>query len=114
MEKILNIDGRQVKFKSTGAFLLKYKAQFGRDAIQDIYKMAGAIDKNNQIKNIDAVDLEVFYNLLWTLAKTADPSIPTPMEWLDTFSEFPLLDIIPETIDMMFTCLKSTHPNKKK
>lgn len=114
MEKILNIDGRQVKFKSTGAFLLKYKAQFGRDALQDIFKLQGAVDVNNKIANIEALDLEVFYNLTWTLAKTADPSIDPPMEWLDGFSEFPLLDIIPEITDMIFNCLSSTVASKKK
>lgn len=114
MEKILTIDGRQVKFKSTGAFLLRYKAQFGRDALQDILKLQGVIDKKNQIKNIDALDLEVFFNLAWTLAKTADPSIPPPMEWLDTFSEFPMVDILPELTDMILSCLTSTVQSKKK
>ena len=110
----MTIDGRQVRFKSTGAFLLRYKAQFGRDALQDILKLQGAIDNKNQIKNIDALDLEVFYNLVWTLAKTADPSIPPPLEWLDEFSEFPLMDIIPEIVDMIFSCLTSTVESKKK
>lgn len=115
MEKILTIDGRQVKFKSTGAFLLKYKAQFGRDAIQDIFKLQNAVDtKTNKLKDISALDLEVFYNLIWTLAKTADPNLPPPMEWLDSFSEFPLIDIIPEVVDMIFSCLKSTARSKKK
>lgn len=115
MEKILNIDGRRVKLKSTGAFLLKYKAQFGRDAIQDIFKLQSVVDtKSNKIKNIEALDLEVFYNLIWTLAKTADPSLPPPMDWLDTFSEFPLVDIIPKATDMIFSCLQSTVPSKKK
>lgn len=115
MEKILNIDGRQVKFKSTGAFLLKYKAQFHRDALQDIFKLQDVMDLNTmKITNIEALDLEVFYNLVWTLAKSADPNIPPPMEWLDTFSEFPLLEIIPEIIDLIFSCLKSTVESKKK
>lgn len=115
MEKTLIIDGRQVKFKSTGAFLLRYKAQFGRDAIKDIYKMAEAVDENTKkIKNIDVIDLEVFYNLIWTLAKTADPSISPPMEWLDSFSEFPLIDIMPEIMELVFSCMKSTVPSKKK
>jgi hypothetical protein len=114
MEKILTIDGRQVKFKSSGAFLLRYKAQFKRDALQDILKLQGAIDNKNQIKNIDALDLEVFYNLVWTLAKTADSSIPPPMEWLDTFGEFPLMDIIPELTDMIFSSLSATVQSKKK
>ncbi|MGI6074733.1 MAG: hypothetical protein ACOYEA_08880 [Fermentimonas sp.] len=114
MEKILTIDGRQVKFKSTGAFLLRYKAQFGRDAIQDILRLQSAIDNKGQIKNIDTLDLEVFYNLIWTLAKTADPSIPPPLEWLDEFSEFPLMDILPEVMDMIFSCMQSTVESKKK
>lgn len=115
MEKILTIDGRQVKFKSTGAFLLKYKAQFGRDAIQDILKLQNSINpETNELKDVSALDLEVFYNLIWTLAKTADPDIPPPMEWLDSFSEFPLIDIIPELLDMIFSCLSTTVQSKKK
>lgn len=115
METILTIDGRQVKFKSTGAFLLRYKAQFGRDAIQDILKLEKAIDKKtNQFRDISALDLEVFYNLVWTLAKTADPNIPPPMEWLDQFSEFPLIDIVPEIQELITSCLRSSVPSKKK
>jgi len=114
LEKILNIDGKEVKFKSTGAFLLRYKAQFQRDALKDIYKLQGAVDEDNNIKNIDALDLEVFYNLIWTLAKTADASIPPPIEWLDGFGEFPLMDIIPELTTMMFSSLSSTVESKKK
>jgi len=114
MEKILTIDGRQVKFKSTGAFLLRYKAQFGRDALQDILRLQSAIDNKGRIKNIDTLDLEVFYNLVWTLAKTADPSIPPPLEWLDTFGEFPLVEIVPEVIDLIFSSLGTTVEPKKK
>lgn len=123
MEKILNIDGRQVKFKSTGAFLLRYKAQFHRDALKDIYRLDEATEDvedevtgeiKKTIKDIDKLDLEVFYNLVWILAKTADPAIPPPMDWLDEFSEFPLLEIIPEIIDMIFSCISSTVVSKKK
>lgn len=112
MEKTLTIDGRQVRFKSTGAFLLRYKAQFGRDAIQDIYRLQGAVNEKGGIGDIEKLDLEIFYNLIWTLAKTADLTIPPPMEWLDTFGEFPLADIIPEVYDMMLSSLTSTVQSK--
>lgn len=122
MEKILNIDGRQVKFKSTGAFLLRYKQQFKREALKDIYKLQESIiekrdkdgNKVQELVNIDALDLEVFYDLAWTLAKTADPNILPPIEWLDEFGEFPLLDIIPELIDLIFSCITSSVESKKK
>lgn len=114
MEKILTIDGRQVRFKSTGAFLLRYKAQFGRDALQDIFKLQNAIDNNGLIKDVNVLDLESIYNLVWVLAKTADPSIPPPIEWLDTFGEFPLAEIVPEVIDLIFSSLGTTVEPKKK
>lgn len=112
MEKTLTIDGRQVRFKSTGAFLLRYKAQFGRDVFADVMRLADAIDENTgELKNLDAFDLEVFYNLVWTLAKTADPTLPDPMTWLDTFTEFPIFEILPEVQDMILASVQST---KKK
>ena len=114
MEKIITIDGRQVKFKSTGAFLLRYKAQFHRDALKDIYKMQSIINEENQITDIDALDLEVFYDLLWTLAMTADKNIDPPLEWLDGFDEFPLMDIIPEVMDLILGCITTSVDSKKK
>lgn len=114
VEKLLTIDGRQVAFKSTGAFLLRYKAQFGRDAVQDIFKLQGALGEAGQIADISALDLEVFYNLVWTLAKTADPTIPPPLEWLDGFSEFPLGDVLPEVTEMIFSSLSVSVQSKKK
>lgn len=114
MEKIVTIDGRQVRLKSTGAFLLRYKAQFQRDALKDIYKMESAIGKDGSVGNIEALDLEPFFNIIWVLAKTADPNIAPPEEWLDTFSEFPIIDIIPEVMDMVISCITSHVDSKKK
>lgn len=114
MEKVLTIDGRRVPFKNTGAFMLRYRAQFGQDALKDIYKLRGLVDASGQLANIDALDLEPFYKLVWTLAKTADPSIPPPMEWLDTFETFPLMDIMPELEDMLWQALGSNVESKKK
>lgn len=113
MEKTLTIDGRQVRFKSSGAFLLRYKAQFGRDALQDVFKLQKAVrwDKHRKehvLGNISALDLEVLYNLAWTLAKTADPSIPEPIDWLDSFGEFPLSQVMPEIMGLIHMSLGTT------
>ena len=119
MEKTLTIDGRQVAFKSTGAFLLRYKSQFGRDAIQDIYRLKEAInedagDDEDKVKDIQKLDLEIGFNLIWTLAKTADPTIPPPMDWLDTFGSFPLQEILPPLVEMIFEAMGATVASKKK
>lgn len=113
MEKILTIDGKQVHFRSTGAFLLRYKAQFGRDAMQDLFKLQQALSPDGQTVDVGALDLEVFYNLVWTLAKVADPTIPPPLEWLDSFGEFPIIDIIPEVVEMIFSSITSTAKKKE-
>jgi hypothetical protein len=115
MEKILNIDGRDVKFKSTASFLLRYKMQFQRDGLKDLMKLQGAINlETKELTNVEQLDLEVFYNMTWVLAKVANPEIPPPLEWLDTFSEFPLIEIIPEIIELMMLCLQSSVKSKKK
>lgn len=115
MEKILNIDGREVKFKSSASFLLRYKMQFQRDGLQDLLKLVDVMDEDNkEIKNLQALDLEVFYNMTWVLAKVANPQIPPPLEWLDTFSEFPLMEILPEILDLMMLCIQSSVESKKK
>jgi len=115
MEKIIKIDGQDVLLKSTGAYLLKYKAQFKRDALSDVFKLTNVFDeKTKEVKNLEALDLEVFYNLIWTLAKTANPQIDPPEEWLDSFSEFPLMDIIPQIMDMITSCISSSKTSKKK
>lgn len=118
MEKTLTIDGRQVAFRSSGAFLLRYKAQFGRDPFQDVFRLQKAIRKDRNGKpilgNISALDLTIFYNLAWTLAKTADKTIPEPMDWLDSFGTFPLSEIMPEIMDLIQLSLGSTVEPKKK
>ena len=114
MEKTVVIDGRDVKFKSTGALPMRYKAQFGRDFFQDLFKMQAVVDAKNKkkptLEDIEKLDFDTFYKIIWTLAKTADKSIPEPMEWLDTFGEFPIMDILTEVMDM----IESTIQAKKK
>jgi hypothetical protein len=115
MEKIIEIDGQQVKFKSTGAYLLKYRAQFGRDAIQDLCRVEKSIDtKSKEIVDLPAFDLLVFYDMVWALAKAADPTIPPPMEWLDGFSSFPLMEHLGEWINMIRSSFSTIVESKKK
>ena len=114
MEKTINIGGRDVPLKATGAFLLKYKAQFKRDALQDIFKMTNAFTKTGEVKDAESLDVDIFYYFVWTLAKTADNNIPELEEWLDSFDEFPIMDIIPEVVEMVMLTLTSSVKAKKK
>lgn len=119
MEKTLTIDGKQVRFKSTAATVLRYKAQFGRDLFADLIKMASItsdVKESDELsyEQLQQLDFELFYNIIWVLAKTADKSIPEPIEWLDTFSEFPINEILPELQDLLTASLQGkknvNHP----
>jgi hypothetical protein len=115
MEKTITIDGKKVRFKSTGATPLRYKSQFGRDYFKEILKLSPLESlqnkKNLTTEDLDILDFEVFYNISWILAKTADPTIPEPVEWLEQFDEFPIVEIVPELQDLMISSFKSS---KKK
>lgn len=117
MEKTLMIDGKSVRFKSNGATPLRYKAQFGKDYLKEIMKMAPLANakkkKNNEFdaQDLESMDFEVFYNISWILAKTADPTIPEPIEWLSQFETFPIDEIFPEMQELMMASLSQS---KKK
>jgi len=113
MEKTILIDGKDVRFKSTAATPLRYKAQFGKDLFSEVVKLnqLGKLKlKNDEDEpNYEAfalIDFEVFYNIIWSLAKSADTSIPEPIAWLDKFEEFPMFEILPELQDLMAHSIK--------
>ena len=110
MEKTIEIDGKKICFKSTAATQLRYKSQFGKDFFVDIMKLSsldGLNSKKINIEKIEKVDFEVFYNIIWVLAKTADKKIPDPITWLDRFDEFPLFEIIPEVQDLILASIQT-------
>ena len=125
MEKTIFIDGRDVRFKASAAFLIRYKAQFRRDALKDLLKLEPILTKmekrlkaaTEEEKNAIAIDtynemdLNLFYDICWVLAKTADKAIPEPEEWLDTFSTFPVMDITEKLMDILTA---SIEVSKKK
>jgi hypothetical protein len=117
MEKTITIDGKEIRFKTNGATPLRYKAQFGQDYFKEILKMAPlqSLSKKKKqdvtAKDLEVLDFEVFYNLAWIMAKTADSTIPEPIAWLEQFDEFPMAEIIPELQDMLLASIQTT---KKK
>lgn len=109
MEKTLTIDGKQVRFKSSGAIPMRYKNQFGKDYFSDLLPLYSTFKnkKNLSEKDLEKIDFEVFFNMAWVLAKTADKTISEPLEWFDSFDEFPIFEILPEIQDMLASSMQS-------
>lgn len=103
--KIIEIDGKEITFKSTAATPLRYKEQFGKDYFSEIIKLKGLQkalkSKKSDVEKLANVDFELFYNMAWVFAKTADKNIPEPMEWLDGFNVFPMAEIIPQLQELI-------------
>lgn len=114
MEKTIEISGKKVRLKTSGAFPLRYKAQFHRDYFKDLVRLMPLADvaekEELSPEDLEKIDFDMFYNIIWTMAKTANPSIPEPFEWLDQFESFPIVEIIPEIQDMLVAMI-STEKN---
>jgi hypothetical protein len=102
MEKIIKIADKDVRFKASAALPLRYKSQFGKDFFAEMATMVGAD------KDFSKIDSEVFYRVIWTLAKCADPSIPPLVEWVESFDEFPVFTIFAEISDLLNVAMKTT------
>lgn len=117
MEINLKIDGKDVPFKSNGAVAKRYMMQFQRDLLKDILSMGVAdIDfkKSTDAEKVnwmrENIDFNMFYDIAWVFAKTANPAIPEPMTWLESFDEFPIIEIIEPLQEL----LVKTIGSKKK
>ena len=114
MEKIIDVDGKQIKFKSTAGTLMRYRNNFGRDFIKDIV----LLDK--KFKNVksgmtqfELVDLDIFEKIAWSMAKTADEQVKDIEHWLDDFESFSIMKILPQIMDLLVGNLRQESEKKR-
>ena len=90
MEKIITIDGKDIGFKSSAAFLLRYRDYFGADGLKDL--------KNLQTLGAegDLNSLIMMERMVWCLAKTYNKKVPPLEDWLDNFENFDIGEIFTE------------------
>ena len=110
MEKIIQIDGKDVKFKATAATLRLYRIKFKRDLMKDLV----SLQKTLKGKKIEVPDLELFENIAFIMAKQADNSIPDSVEdWLDNFSVFAIKDVLPAILELWNNNMQTLSESKK-
>ena len=117
MEKIIEIDGKQVGFKTNGLVPVFYKAQFKRDLIKDLLSMGGNNKKaedQDQLEWLrDNVDFMIFFDIAWVFARAYDKNIPPQEEWLESFDTFPIMDVF-EPLQELLEATISTKKKPKK
>lgn len=108
-----NCDGKgeydiKIKFKSTANMATKYQAQFRRGFFKDFNKMVPSKKVKQQLQSgnvtpddLDDIDLNIAFQMAWTMAKLADKNTPDPDTFLDQFGLFDMVFILPEIFELL-------------
>lgn len=115
LTKTINIDGKDVIFRTSAAIPRIYRLKFGRDIFKDLMALEKSINKSDKDKsNLDIGSLELFENIAYVMAKHGYKSIPdSPEEWLDNFSTFSIYQVLPQLIELWGHNTKSQEVPKK-
>lgn len=126
MDKVITIGNKEVGFRATALTPRLYRHKIGRDIIQDLnslkkaYNRAlkpkqDATEEDMQDAQLSAIDLEMFENVAYIMARQYDASIPgTPDEWLDGFEVFSIYEILPSILELWAINEATTARPKKK
>lgn len=110
MEKTIEAGGEVIRLATNAATPLRYKMQFHSDYFADLLKLAKSFDTGSEgefdfsdisWESLAMLDLTLLYNFVWIYAKTANPSIPEPLEWLDGLESLPIDSFSGELQDLI-------------
>lgn len=126
MDRIIEIDGKAVGFRATALTPRLYRHKIGRDIIQDINGLrkslkratslpADATEEEKRDAQLSALDLEIFENMAWVMARQYDANVPnSPDEWLDGFETFSVYSVLPGLLELWANNEQVTAMPKKK
>lgn len=127
MERTIKVGGAELRMRASALIPRLYRFRFGRDLIKDMtqlekaYKKAMSIkedatDDEKQDAELGVLDLTIFENVAWAMAKNADPNVPNdPDEWLDTIDGvFSVYEVLPQILDLWTAGLETTSKPVKK
>lgn len=108
MEKEINLGDKKIKMRASALIPRLYRFKFGRDIIRDMAQLKKSFDKAKKLPadateeqredaRLSELDLTIFENVAYIMAKHADKSQPdSPDEWLDQFDMFDIYFVLPQ------------------
>lgn len=112
MERTILIGDKEVKMKSTGSLIWIYRTNFKSDLLKDLISMQKELDKGKD--DISNINMELFEKVAWSMAKSADPTIPEIEKWLDQFGMFDIMIALPEIMSLISDNMEQINESKKK
>ena len=127
MERTIKIGGAELRMRASALIPRLYRFRFGRDLIKDMsqleqsYRKAmnlkeDATDEEKRDAQFSVLDLTIFENVAWCMAKNADASVPdSPDEWLDSIDGvFSIYEVLPSILELWAAGLQQTSSPVKK
>lgn len=117
MTNTIIVGDKAVPFKATAAVPRLYRIKFHRDILQDLAKLKTAYERvsGEEQEQFTAVDLEMFENVAYIMAKHADQSVPNTIEeWLDQYEMFSIYEVLPEILELWALNEQTSVESKKK
>lgn len=117
--KLIKVPGNDtpIPFKASAATPRMYRLLFKKDIFADLQQLAKAAQEagSEDSNGFEVKDLEIFENVAYVMAKSANPDIGDIDSWLDSYEMFSIYEILPEILALwgenMFTM---TQPAAKK
>lgn len=102
IQKTVNVNGKDVVFRSSATIPRLYRLKFRRDIFKDLARLEKSYKKREDGEDeLEIEDLEIFENVAYIMALHADPAIPSTIdEWLDQFEMFSIYEILPEILEL--------------
>lgn len=120
IEKTINAGGTEIKMRASALIPRLYRAKFGRDMVTDLRRLQGnlkaVLDDDTNEKNLDVIDLTIFEDVAWIMAKHADPAVPSdPDEWLESIpGVMSVYECLPEILELWTQNTATTSAPRKK
>ena len=127
MERTVVVGGKEVKMRASALIPRLYRFKFGRDMISDMNQLRKAFakaknlpedatDEERHDAQLSIIDLTIFENVSYMMAKHAGEDIPdTPEEWLDSIDGvFSIYEVLPVILELWGESTKTTSIPKKK
>ncbi len=116
----------EIKMKASALVPKLYRFKFGRDMISDMTSLrkaynkveklpADATEEEREEAQLSVMDLMLFENCAYIMAKHADKTIPdNPDDWLDSLPIFSIYESMPEILKLWQMNNHTTAIPKKK
>ena len=108
MIKTITIDNKDIKFSTSFAWMLKYKAQFHEDPARVIIPATIESTKDKSgLASIEAIGFVNIARIAWACASVCNKNIDEPEKWFASFDEFPIVTISTELLPSVFASFNS-------